>query len=129
MIDVSAAFIRNGSKILICRRGEGKNCSGMWEFPGGKREKDETGEQALERECMEELGITVSAGGLLADTVYEYPDRTIHLSLYEAVITDGSPACLEHSEILWVEADDLKNYDFCPADRLLIRELSGKGHI
>ena len=129
MIDVSAAFIKNGLKILICRRGEGKNCSGMWEFPGGKREKDETGEQALERECMEELGITVSAGSLLADTVYEYPDRTIHLSLYEAVITDGSPACLEHSEILWVEADGLKKYDFCPADRLLIRELSGKGHI
>ena len=39
MIDVSAAFIKNGLKILICRRGEGKNCSGMWEFPGGKREK------------------------------------------------------------------------------------------
>ena len=129
MIDVSAAFIKNGSKILICRRGEGKNCSGMWEFPGGKREKNETGEQALERECMEELGITVSAGGLLADMVYEYPDRTIHLSLYEAVITDGRPACLEHSEILWVEADGLKKYDSCPADRLLIRELSGKGHI
>ena len=121
-IEVAAGVVRGeGGRVLLCRR-QGK-LDGLWEFPGGKREKDETGEQALERECMEELGITVSAGGLLADTVYEYPDRTIHLSLYEAVITDGSPACLEHSEILWVEADDLKNYDFCPADEEILARL------
>ncbi len=126
MIDVSAAFIRNGSKILICRRGEGKNCSGMWEFPGGKREKGETGEQALERECMEELGIKISVGPILAETVYEYPQSRIHLCLYEAKIIEGIPVCLDHSKILWVKEHNLTEYDFCPADVKLIHILLHK---
>lgn len=123
MTEVAAAFIENNGKILICKRPPGKNCAYMWEFPGGKIENGETPMQALCRECMEELGIKISAGNAIADTVYQYTSTTVHLTLFEARITSGVPLKFEHLEILWVDKNDFHKYDFCPADKKLIENL------
>lgn len=121
MIEVCAAFIKKDDKVLICKRPEGKNCASLWEFPGGKIEPGETAKQCIVRECMEELGIKITARRELADTVQEYPEVTVHLTLFYAEISDGTPKDYEHSEIKWINIKDLYKYEFCPADRKLLK--------
>ena len=123
MTEVAAAFIKRDDKILICRRPEGKNCALLWEFPGGKLESGETTGEALARECLEELGIVINPGRILADTIQEYPSHSIHLTLMEASIERGEPQCIEHSELSWVRRDELSGYDLCPADKRLLIKL------
>ena len=118
-----AALIRGGERVLLCRRPEGKAQGGKWEFPGGKIEPGETGEAALQRECREELDVTLEVGSVLADVRQDYPERSVHLTLYEARIASGAPRRLEHSDIRWVEPERLEEYDLCPADARLIRRL------
>lgn len=127
MIEVVAAMIRDGERALLCRRPEGKNQGGMWEFPGGKIEAGETGEAALERECCEELGVELEVGDVLADATQEYPDRTVHLTLYAARIRCGEPRMIEHSDMLWVPMEELHEFELCPADRQLIERLGLAG--
>ena len=122
-MEVAAAFIKRGGKILICRRPEGKNCAFMWEFPGGKSENDESLEQTLARECMEELDIKITVGESIADTFYEYPGISVHLTLFEARITQGEPRCVEHSGIIWINQEDIPLFEFCPADRKLLENM------
>lgn len=81
-LEVTAAIIRQNGKILICQRPAEKNCGLLWEFPGGKIEAGETGEQCIVRECQEELSITLSVERELTDITYEYPDRIVHLHFY-----------------------------------------------
>ena len=121
-----AALIRGGERVLLCRRPEGKAQGGKWEFPGGKIEPGETGEAALRRECREELGVTLEVGSVLADVRQDYPERSVHLTLYEARIASGAPRRLEHSDIRWVEPEQLEEYDLCPADARLIQLLRGR---
>jgi len=123
MVEVAAAFIRNGNKFLIFRRPLCKGNGGLWEFVGGKAEKGETVEQALIRECYEELSVTVKTGRKIADVTHEYPDITIHLTLIEAEITDGTPVLNEHIGMEWITADEIEKYDFCPADTVLLEEI------
>lgn len=125
MLEVVAAMIRLGGKALLCRRPEGKNQGGKWEFPGGKIEPGETGEQALARECREELDVELRVGAALADVAQAYPGRTVHLTLYAAQILRGEPRRLEHSEIRWVPIPELAAYDLCPADARLLEQLRG----
>ena len=126
MIEVVAALIRDENRVLLCRRPEGKAQGSKWEFPGGKIEPGETGEEALWRECREELDVTLAVGLALADVVQEYPEKSIHLTLYEARIASGAPRRLEHSEIRWVSPEQLYEYDLCPADAQLIDRLRGR---
>ena len=123
MMEVVAALIRDGERILLCRRPAGKAQGGKWEFPGGKIEPGETGEAALARECREELDVMLEVGAPLADVCQEYPGRLVHLTLYEARIAEGTPRRLEHSEIRWIEPRQLREYDLCPADARLIELL------
>ena len=125
-LEVVAACITQGEKFLLCRRPEDKNCGGMWEFVGGKIEPGETGELALIRECREELGIVISVGKLLAETVHEYPAYRVHLTLYAARIKRGEPVLYEHTEARWVDALQAERMALCPADRELLTQIRSK---
>jgi len=114
--EVAAALIWDGDRFMICQRPAHKARGLLWEFVGGKLEPGETGEQALVRECREELNVGISVGGEFASEVYEYPDLTIRLTLLNASITEGTPQMLEHKDIRWITAAEIHAYEFCPAD-------------
>lgn len=126
MLEVVAAFIRDGEKFLICQRPEGKNCALGWEFPGGKIEAGETKARAIIRECREELGVELAVLRELADVVHDYPGFSIHLTLLECRIISGELTALEHNDVRWITAAEIPNYNFCPADRKLIAGLGEK---
>ena len=88
-------------------------------------EKGETKEQALIRECREELAVTLSVGDVFMDVVHEYPDLTVHLTLFNATIAEGEPQKLEHNDIRWITVDEIQGYDFCPADEEILKKLTG----
>jgi 8-oxo-dGTP diphosphatase len=121
--EVVAALIRDKNKFLICQRPANKACGLMWEFVGGKVEPGETKEQALIRECREELGILLSVGDKFMELTHEYPDLTIHLSLFNATIAKGEPQGLEHQDIRWITMDEIPQYKFCPADEKFLTKL------
>lgn len=114
--EVVAALIWQGDKFMICQRPASKARGLLWEFVGGKVERGETKEQALIRECNEELGIVLSVGEVFTDVVHEYPDITVHLTLFNATISRGEPQRIEHNDIKWITPGEIDNYDFCPAD-------------
>ena len=116
MIEVVAALIWKGEKFMICQRPAHKARGLLWEFVGGKVEPGETKEQALIRECQEELAVTLSVGDVFMDVTYEYPDLTVHLTLFNATIAEGEPQKVEHNDIKWITVSEIPNYDFCPAD-------------
>ena len=121
--EVVAALIWQGEKFMICQRPVHKARGLLWEFVGGKVEPGETKEQALIRECREELDVTLSVGDVFMDVVHEYPDLTVHLTLFNAVIAEGEPQMLEHNDIQWIEPSQIPNYAFCPADEEILREI------
>ena len=86
-------------------------------------EPGETKEQALIRECREELSVTLSVGDVFMDVVHEYPDITVHLTLFNATIADGVPQKLEHNDIRWVMSSEIPNYAFCPADEEILKKI------
>jgi len=129
MTIVAAAIIRQNGKILICRRGAGGNCEYLWEFPGGKKEAGESLTECLKRECREELGITVKINGVFDKTTYKYPDREISFTFFNAEIEEGEPKPTAHEEIRWVTARELSGYEFCPADRDIVKQLSEDNHV
>ena len=123
MIEVVAALIWQGDKFMICQRPAHKARGLLWEFVGGKVEQGETKEQALIRECQEELAVTLSVGDIFMDVVHEYPDLTVHLTLFNATIAYGEPQKLEHNDIQWIKTSEISNYEFCPADDEILNRL------
>ena len=121
--EVVAALIWDQDKFMICQRPAHKARGLLWEFVGGKVEPGETKEQALARECREELAVTMAVGSVFASEVYEYPDLTIRLTLFNAAIVEGELQKLEHNDIRWITADEIPNYKFCPADRKFLELL------
>lgn len=126
MTEVVAALIWDGGKFMICQRPAHKARGLLWEFAGGKVEPGETKEQALVRECREELAVTVAPADVFMDVVHRYPDLTVHLTLFNASIVEGVPQMLEHNDIRWIGVDEIPNYQFCPADKDILRRLMGK---
>ena len=126
-VSVAAALIRDGDKFMICQRPENKARGLLWEFVGGKREEGETLEQTLVRECREELGVTVMPLDVYANLTHEYPDLTVDLTIYNAVIVDGIPRLKEHKAIRWITADEADDYEFCPADKTILERLKNDG--
>ena len=126
MTEVVAALIWKNNKFLICQRPSHKARGLLWEFVGGKVESHESKEQALIRECGEELNILISVGDVFMDVVHEYPDLTVHLTLFNATIADGEPQKLEHNDIKWITPSEIPNYDFCPADKEILKRISDK---
>lgn len=123
MVEVVAALIWDNDKFLICRRPKNKARALLWEFVGGKVEFGETKKQALIRECKEELDITISVEDIFMDVVHEYPDITVHLTLFNSTILEGIPKKLEHDDIKWITASEIDNYDFCPADIEILKKV------
>lgn len=123
MVEVVAALIWDKDKFMICQRPAHKARALLWEFVGGKVEADETKEQALIRECQEEMAITLSVGDVFMDVVHEYPDITVHLTLFNATISEGTPQKLEHNDLQWITVDEIDQYSFCPADTEILLQL------
>ena len=123
MTEVVAALIWDGDKFMICQRPANKARALLWEFVGGKVELGETKEQALIRECKEELDILLSVGDVFMDVIHEYPDITVHLTLFNATIAEGEPQKLEHNDIQWIAPSEIQNFEFCPADEEILKEL------
>ncbi len=126
---VVAALIREGNKFMICQRPKHKTRGLLWEFVGGKVEPGESKEEALKRECREELGVEIKVNGVFTEVTHKYPDLLIHLTLFNAEITEGEPKLLEHNDIKLITPEEIPKYDFCPADRdilKLIKETYGR---
>ena len=116
-IEVAAGVVTNAEgRMLICRRkGE---LDGLWEFPGGKREKGETFQQCLERELMEELELPVEAGETLGSVLRREGDKTIWLVFVSAKLKQRPDIILhDHGKAAWVTPEETAQYEFCPADR------------
>ena len=128
-IEVVAALIRDQDRFLACQRPAHKARGLLWEFVGGKVESGETGPEALVRECQEELGVTLNVGDAVMDVTHDYPDLTVHLTLFSAVIEKGEPQKLEHNAIRWITAEEIDTIEFCPADQVFldtVRDVMGR---
>ena len=124
--EVVAALIWKGSKFIICRRPAHKARGLLWEFAGGKVEAGETKEQALIRECREEFAVNVSVGEVFMEVLHDYPELTVHLTLFNATISEGEPQKLEHNDIRWISPSEISDYEFCPADEEILKEIVRK---
>ena len=118
--EVVAALIWENRKFMICQRPPHKSRGLLWEFVGGKVEAGETKAQALIRECREELDVKIEVEDVFMDVIHEYPDITVHLTLFNARIAKGTPKKLEHNDIKWITPDEIPNYTFCPADKEIL---------
>ena len=127
MTEVVAALIWDVDRFLACQRPANKARGLLWEFVGGKVEPGETREQALIRECREELAITVRVDDIFMEVTHEYPDLTVHLALFHAAIADGTPQMLEHNDLRWVTIQEMDELAFCPADEVILDELRRRG--
>lgn len=112
---------------MICQRPAHKTRGLLWEFAGGKVEPGESREQALVRECREELAITVKIRDIFMEVTHRYPDMTVHLTLFNAVIASGVPQQLEHADIQWITPAEIPKYNFCPADKEILKKISDRG--
>lgn len=129
MIDVVAALIWKSGTFLICQRSANKARGLLWEFAGGKVEPGETPQQALVRECQEELDITLSVGAEFMRVTQAYPDITVRLTLYCAQIVRGEPRCLEHVALRWIRPEEIPQFAFCPADQPILARLQKDSRI
>ena len=116
-IDVVGAVIRNEANDILCAlRSQSMSLPGLWEFPGGKIESNETPEESLIREIQEELNCTIEVGELVADAAYEYPLLRVRLITYNAKIVLGEPLPNEHEKLIWLSVDKLAILEWAPAD-------------
>ena len=123
MVEVVAALIWEKDTFFICQRPPHKGNGLLWEFVGGKVEEGETKQDALVRECKEELDICVSVGEQFMDVVHEYPDAVVHLTLFHAKIESGEPKMLEHVGFAWIKPAEIGKYQFCPADKNILEKI------
>ena len=122
--EVVAALIWDGDRFMICQRPAHKARGLLWEFVGGKVEPGETKDMALIRECREELDILISVNDIFMDVIHEYPDLTVHLTLFNAFIVEGTPCMLEHNDIKWITPREIPKYEFCPADEEILEKIT-----
>ncbi len=126
MVEVVAALIWDKDRFMICRRPAHKARGLLWEFVGGKVEPDETKERALVRECREELAVEVDVGSEFMQVTHEYPDITVHLTVFNSQILKGVPVLIEHSDLRWITPQEIEKYDFCPADEEILKKIKEK---
>ncbi len=123
IIEVAAGLVFRDRKLLITQRRFKDHLGGLWEFPGGKREKNETFEACLERELMEELGIVVRVGEILDTVTHRYPEKAVRLKFYRCVWQRNEPRALGCHALAWISRVQLASYAFPPADARLVRKL------
>jgi 8-oxo-dGTP diphosphatase len=122
-IDVSAALIFHNGKILITQRHAKSHLGGLWEFPGGKREANETFEECLVREIREELGIEISVGKLFAEIFHDYPEKSVRLKFFICKILREKPKPLDCAAIKWITKTEIEKFEFPAADIQLLEKL------
>ena len=127
MTEVVAALIWQGERFMICQRPAHKARGLLGELVGGKVEPGESKEQALVRECREELAVEVAVGDIFLEVTHTYPDITVHLTLFHASIVQGVPQKLEHNDIRYITVDEIPKYEFCPADEVILQKLRQEG--
>lgn len=120
---VVAALIWDKDRFMICQRPKHKTRALEWEFVGGKTEEGETKEEALIRECIEEIDVRVCVGDIFTEVDHQYPDITVHLTLFNAEIAEGEPKMLEHNDIKWITPEEIPLYNFCPADKEILEKI------
>ena len=127
MIAVVAALLVRGGKLMIAQRPAGKHMAGKWEFPGGKIEKGETPERALERELWEELGVKTRTGRIYHAIHHSYPEKDILLLFYRSRLIEGEPRPIEEADIRWIEEAQIRDFDWAEADAPLIDLIENDG--
>ena len=127
MVQVVTALIWRDDKFMICQRPAHKGNGLLWEFVGGKVESGETLQEALIRECREELNIKVAVGDIFAEADHVYPDISVHITFFNAEIVEGIPQKLEHNDIRWIKPEDIDGYDFCKADGDMLEKIKKGG--
>ena len=125
MTEVVAALIWEKDRFLACQRPAHKARALLWEFVGGKVEPHETKVEALIRECKEELDVTIQVEDVFMEVTHAYPDLTVHLTLFNAKIVEGTPKKLEHNDIRWITVEEIDGLPFCPADVEILEKLKG----
>jgi len=126
VIEVVGGIIRRDGKYLLGRRPLGKSQGGLWEFIGGKIEPGETPEQALARECREEIALDIVNEKIRTSVTHTYPEKTIHLTLIDCEPAPGAePSALEHAELGWFMPEEMKSLEFCAADYELVPTVFG----
>lgn len=124
MVAALIPHLSQPGRYLVQQRLPGGSRPLQWEFPGGKVEEAESDEQALMRECREELGVELEVGRALTSKVHQYPDLSVELVLYEARIASGEPQCLGAHALAFLAAEEMRSRDFCEADRPLVEALA-----
>lgn len=120
---VTAAIIKKEDKVLIAQRSKGDKLALKWEFPGGKIEKNETPEECLKREIKEELNLSIQVTDHFADSIYKYDSGEITLQAYLGEIKSGDLLLRVHNDLRWVRINELRNFEFCPADVPLVERM------
>lgn len=123
LIEVSAALIFRGGKLLITQRHAKAHLGGLWEFPGGKREPGETFEQCLIREIGEELGVDISVGKLFEEISHDYPEKSVHLKFFLCQLVSGEPQPIDCAAVKWIDRNGLTTHPFPAADAQLLEKL------
>lgn len=126
MTEVVAALIWNEDRFMVCQRPEHKARGLLWEFVGGKVEPGETKEEALIRECREELDIEIAPHDVFMQVIHAYSDITIRLTVFNASIASGEPRLLEHNALKWITVDEIDSIEFCPADEEILKKLKDR---
>ena len=123
MIDVAAGLVFRDGKLLITQRHRDAHLGGLWEFPGGKREADETFEECLRRELQEELGIEVELHERVESITHAYPEKTVRLEFIRCSWRRHEPQALGCPDFRWVGREELAGYSFPDADARLLQRL------
>jgi 8-oxo-dGTP diphosphatase len=123
MMKVVAAVIRNEEKVLITQRAKNDRLALKWEFPGGKINENETAQDCIVREIKEELNLDVEVLGLFMKNIYYYEKGPIELTTFFVRINGGEIRLNVHNNAIWVQLNQLKNYEFCPADVEVVKQL------
>jgi len=126
VIEVSAGLVFRHGKLLITQRPAGGHLAGLWEFPGGKREAEESFEEALHRELMEELGIEVHVRELVEFITHDYPEKTVELRFFRCLWRQHEPQPLGCPAFAWVSLRQLADYEFPAADARLLERLRSR---
>ncbi len=121
--EVVAALIWQEERFMICQRPPHKARGMLWEFPGGKVENGESKKQALVRECIEELGITLEVDDVFMELRHKYPDITVNLTLFNCTVKCGTVQMLEHNDIRYITPVEIDSFDFCPADTEILEKI------
>ncbi|MDW8801796.1 (deoxy)nucleoside triphosphate pyrophosphohydrolase [Clostridium sp. A1-XYC3] len=127
LIKVVGAVIENENNEILCAlRSPKMSIPNMWEFPGGKVEKDENLKQAIEREIKEELGCKVQYSNIFNDNTHEYDTFTVNLITVKCKLISGTPTASEHSKLIWLKRENLPSLKWAPADIPAVLQLASE---